>query len=104
MSPQAHGPMLVPTVALELQAQGFSTTIKNCHDRIYSIETATGMRQFNYPHERKGTDTQDWKCLDLISITRDLSSFLSGFAFLKMGGTQSIPRTADGAIHRVTYR
>jgi hypothetical protein len=76
--------MAVPAMAMELQAQGFSLTIKNCQDRIHSIETATGMRQFNYPHEGKGTSAQDWRSLDLISITRDLSSFLSRFAFLKM--------------------
>ncbi|KAK6609662.1 hypothetical protein H4I96_03593 [Botrytis cinerea] len=82
--PQAYGPMTVPAVAMELQAQSFSLTIKKCHESIHSIETATGMRQFNYPHERKSTSTQDWKSLDLISITRELSSFLSRFAFLKM--------------------
>ncbi|KAI2621789.1 hypothetical protein GGR54DRAFT_599839 [Hypoxylon sp. NC1633] len=84
MSPQPYGPMVIPTVAMELQAQSFSTTIKNCHDRVYSIEVATGMRQFNFPHEKKGVSPQDWKTLDLISITRDLSSFLSRFAFLKL--------------------
>ncbi|KAM0125000.1 hypothetical protein ACHAO1_010818 [Botrytis cinerea] len=82
--PQAYGPMTVPVVAMELQAQSFSLTIKNCHESIHSIETSTGMRQFNYPHERNSTSTQDWKSLDLISITRELSSFLSRFAFLKM--------------------
>lgn len=82
--PQAYGPMTVPAVAMELQAQSFSLTIKNCHESIHSIETATGMRQFNYPHERKSTSTQDWRSLDLIAITRELSSFLSRFAFLKM--------------------
>jgi hypothetical protein len=107
MPPQAHGPMVVPAVAMELQAQGLSMTIKNCHDRIHSIEIATGMRQFNYPHERKGTSTQDWKSLDLISITRDLSGFLSRFAFLKMQAetgaylVQQMVRTTDSLINRV---
>ena len=76
--------MAVPMAAMELQAQGFTTTIKNCQGRIHAIETATGMRQFNFPHEGNGTGTQDWRSLDLVSVTRDLSSFMSRFAFLKM--------------------
>lgn len=84
MSSQPYGPMVVPTVAMELQAHWFNATIKNCHDRVYAIETATGMRQFNYSYERGNESPQDWKNLDLIAITRDLSSFLSRFAFLKL--------------------
>lgn len=84
MSPQPVGPMVFPAVALELQAQWFNTTIKSCQDRVHSIETATGMRQFNYSHEKGQESSQDWKSLDLVSITRDLSSFLSRFAFLKL--------------------
>ncbi len=107
MPPQARGPMVVPAVAMELQAQGLSMTVKNCQDRIHSIEVATGMRQFNYPHERKGMSTQDWKSLDLISITRDLSSFLSRLAFLKMQAetgaylAQQMARTTELYAERV---
>ncbi|RWA09417.1 hypothetical protein EKO27_g5688 [Xylaria grammica] len=79
-----YGPMVIPAVALELQAQWFNDTVRNLQDHIHSIETITGMRQFNFPHEVKGPSPQDWKTLDLISITRDLSSFLSRFAFLKL--------------------
>ncbi|KAI0170422.1 hypothetical protein BJ166DRAFT_194826 [Pestalotiopsis sp. NC0098] len=70
MTPLPEGPMLVPTIAMELQALWFSNTIKDCRSQIYAIETATGMRQ-------GFSNSQDWKNLDLISITRDLSSFLS---------------------------
>ncbi len=76
--------MVVPVAAMELQAQNFTMVIKNCQGHIHAIEGATGMRQFNLPHERKDTATQDWKSVDLVSITRDLSSLLSRFAFLKM--------------------
>lgn len=84
MSPQPYGPMVIPAVTMELQARWFNITIKDCHDRVHSIEVATGMRQFNFLYEKKGASPQDWKSLDLISITRDLSSFLSRFAFLKL--------------------
>ncbi|KAH6653381.1 hypothetical protein BKA67DRAFT_318626 [Truncatella angustata] len=84
MSPLPCGPMVVPTIAMELQAQWFSRTIKRCQDGVHSIETATGMRQFNYPHEEPDELAKDWKYLDLISITRELSGFLSRFAFIKL--------------------
>ncbi|KAF5126292.1 hypothetical protein E5D57_000189 [Metarhizium anisopliae] len=69
---------------MELQAHSLSMTIKNCRRHIHTIETTTGMRQFNYPHEKKGDSASDWKSLDLISISRELSSFLARFAFIKM--------------------
>ncbi|GAW25031.1 putative Mg2+ transporter -like Zinc transport protein [Rosellinia necatrix] len=106
LSPQPYGPMVIPIVAMELQAQGLGVTIKNCQDRIHSVEIATGMRQFNYLHERKSTSTQDWKSLDLISVTRDLSGFLSRFAFLKMQAetgaylVQQMARTTESLIVR----
>ncbi|GAW17429.1 hypothetical protein ANO14919_068860 [Xylariales sp. No.14919] len=84
MTPHSYGPMVIPAVAMELQAQWFNDTVRNLQDHIHSIETITGMRQFNFPHEVKGPSPQDWKTLDLISITRDLSSFLSRFAFLNL--------------------
>ncbi|KAI0413477.1 hypothetical protein F5X98DRAFT_366552 [Xylaria grammica] len=84
MTPHSYGPMVIPAVAMELQAQWFNDTVRNLQDHIHSIETTTGMRQFNFPHEVKGPSPQDWKTLDLISITRDLSSFLSRFAFLNL--------------------
>lgn len=59
ISPQVHKPKVVVVIAIELQAQGLSFTIKNCQDRIHAIETATGTRQFNFPYKRKGTSTQD---------------------------------------------
>ncbi|KAK3988827.1 putative Mg2+ transporter-like zinc transport protein [Cladorrhinum sp. PSN332] len=106
-SPQAYGPMAVSAAAMELQAQGFTMTITNYQGRIHAIETATGMRQFNFPHEGNGTDTQDWKSLDLISVTRDLSSFLSRFAFLKMQAetgaylVQQMARTTESFTGRI---
>ncbi|KAI0180526.1 hypothetical protein GGR52DRAFT_531722 [Hypoxylon sp. FL1284] len=84
MSALPYGPMVIPAAAMELQAQWFNKTIKSCQDRIHSIEVTTGMRQFNFPYETNGARTQDWESLDLVSITRDLSSFLSRFAFLKL--------------------
>ncbi|EXU98175.1 hypothetical protein X797_008780 [Metarhizium robertsii] len=84
MLPRIQGPMLIPTIAMELQAHSLSMTIKNCRRHIHTIETTTGMRQFNYPHEKRGDNALDWKSLDLISITRELSSFLARFAFIKM--------------------
>lgn len=78
------GPMLVPAVALELQARTLTSIVKDCHDRIHAIETTTGMRQFNFAYEKRGLSPKDWKQLDFVSITRDLSSFLSRFAFIKM--------------------
>lgn len=107
MSYQARGPMVVPLVAMELQAQSVTMTVKNCQDRIHVIETATGMRQFNFPHERKGASTQDWKSLDLVSVTRDLSSFMSRFAFIKMQAetgaylVQQMARTTKSLIKRI---
>ncbi|ETS85343.1 hypothetical protein PFICI_03368 [Pestalotiopsis fici W106-1] len=71
-------------MAMELQAQWFSKTIKRCHDGVRAIESATGMRQFNHPHEKPDGAIEDWKDLDLISITRELSSFVSRFAFIKL--------------------
>jgi hypothetical protein len=84
MPPLPYGPMVIPAVAMEVQAQRFNIVIKDCHDYIHSIEATTRMRQFNYPHEKRGMSPQDWRSLDLISITRDLSSFLSRFAFLQL--------------------
>lgn len=84
MPTHLYGPMVIPAVAMELQAQWFTDTVRNLQDQVHSIETLTGMRQFNFPHEVKGSGSQDWKTLDLISIARDLSSLLSRFAFLKM--------------------
>ena len=84
MSPLPYGPLIIPTVALELQAKAFNDTIKTCHNQIHEIEYLTGMRQFNHPHEFNERTTHDWKSLDLIGVTRDLSGFLSRFAHLKM--------------------
>ncbi|KAI1358310.1 hypothetical protein F5Y08DRAFT_333208 [Xylaria arbuscula] len=72
VSTRKYWPMLIPILAMEVQ------------DGIYSIESRTGMRRFNYSLEKRDSSPQDWKTLDLISITRDLSSFLSRMAFLEM--------------------
>ena len=69
---------------MELQVQRFNETIKTCHNQIHDIENLTGMRQFNHTHESNKTQTQDWKSLDLIDITRNLSGFLSRFAHLNL--------------------
>ncbi|KAI1176508.1 hypothetical protein F4777DRAFT_587921 [Nemania sp. FL0916] len=98
MSPQPYGPMVTATIVLELQAQRLTMTLQDCHNSIYSIETSTGMRQFNYAHERGDISHQDWKNLDLISITRDLSSFLTRFAFIKLQaetGTYLVQQMAE---------
>lgn len=79
-----YGPMVIPTIALDLQANWFSGTIKKLQDQIYDIEATTGMRRDHNLTEDAETATEAWKRLDLISITRDLSSFLSRLAFLKM--------------------
>jgi hypothetical protein len=79
-----YGPMVIPTVALELQANWFSGTIKKLQDQIHDIETTTGMRRGHNQTEVEEIETEAWKRLDLISITRDLSSFLSRLAFLKL--------------------
>ncbi|KAL8815130.1 MAG: hypothetical protein Q9191_008490, partial [Dirinaria sp. TL-2023a] len=84
MSPLPYGPLIVPAVALELQVKGLNDTIKICQNQIHKIEYLTGMRQFNHPHELDERTTQDWKSLNLIDVTRDLSGFLSRFAHLKL--------------------
>ena len=84
LSPLPFGPMTIPTIALELQVKRFNDVIKTCENDIYKIEIKTGMRQFNHPHEVKESQMEDRKSLDLIDVTRNLSSFLSRFAHLKM--------------------
>ena len=84
LSPLPFGPMIIPTIALELQVTRFNETIKTCHDEIHDIEKETGMRQNNHPHEVKESQMEDRKSLDLIDVTRNLSGFLSRFAHLKM--------------------
>ena len=76
--------MIIPTIALELQVKRFNDTIKTCHNDIHDIENLTGMRQFNHPYEGNQTQMQDWKSLDLIDVTRNLSGFLSRFAHLQL--------------------
>ena len=84
ISPLPFGPMTIPTIALELQAKRFNETIQTCHNQIHDIENLTGMRQFNHPYECNQSQMQDWKSLDLIDVTRNLSSFLSRFAHLNL--------------------
>ena len=84
LSPLPFGPMTIPTIALELQVKRFNDTIKTCHRQIHDIENLTGMRQFNHAHEGDDAQMQDWKSLDLIDVTRNLSGFLSRFAHLNL--------------------
>lgn len=84
MSPLLYGPFIIPAVALEFQAKRFGDTIGVCHRQIHDIEYLTGMRQINHPDECSENTLRDWKKLDLIGVTRDLSSFLSRFAHLKL--------------------
>ena len=84
ISPLPFGPTIIPTAALELQAKRFNENIKSCHDQIFEIETLTGMRQFNHAHELNAARTLDWKTLNLIDITRNLSGLLSRLAHLKL--------------------
>lgn len=84
ISPLPFGPIIIPTIALELQVKSFNETIKNCQNQIHDIEYLTGMRQFNHPYECNEIKTHDWTSLDLIDITRNLSGFLSRFAHLKL--------------------
>ncbi len=84
ISPLPFGPLIIPTIALELQVKGFNETTKSCQNQIHDIEYLTGMRQFDLSYECNKTKTQDWKSLDLIDVTRNLSSFLSRFAHLKL--------------------
>jgi hypothetical protein len=83
---QMAWPLGVPAIAMELQARALTASVQSCQDRIRSIETLTGMRQSIHPHERNdaGARDQDWKSLDLVDITRDLSSLLSRSAFIRM--------------------
>lgn len=83
ISPLPFGPTIIPALALELQLQRYNITIKSCQSQIYHIENLTGMRQFNHAFEYNGAEIQDWKDLDLIDITRNLSGFLRRFAFLR---------------------
>ena len=84
LSPLPFGPMIIPTIALELQLKRFNDTIKTCQNQIHDIENLTGMRQFNHSHEGDDAQMHDWKCLDLIDVTRSLSGFLSRFAHLNL--------------------
>ena len=79
-----YGPMVIPKIALELQANWFSGTIKKLQNQIHDIEVTTGMRRDHNRTEVAETETKAQKSLYLISITRDLSSFLSRLAFLKL--------------------
>lgn len=74
--------MTIPTIALELHVKKFSEIIKTCQNQIHHIENLTGMRQYHHAYERSETQMQDWKSLDLIDITRNLSGFLTRFAHM----------------------
>lgn len=75
---------MIPTIALELHVKGINETITNYQNQIHDIEYLTGMRQFDLSYECNKMKTQDWKSLDLIDVTRNLSSFLSRFAHLNL--------------------
>lgn len=84
ISPLPFGPMLLPTIVIELQAKWFSGTINDVHRRIFDIETVTGIRRFLNSFDNDSARLEGWKKLDLIDITRDLNSILSRLAFLKL--------------------
>ncbi|CAI7582028.1 unnamed protein product [Penicillium bialowiezense] len=73
----------IPTAVLELQAQWFTGTIDRMRHRIRSIEDTTGMRKPINPQDLQ-QPAQDWKELDMVPITGELSSLLSRLSFLKM--------------------
>lgn len=83
LSPLPFDPFIIPTLALELQARRQNETIENCSSQIYDIESRTGMRQFNHDFEHSISQPDDWKSSDFLDITRNLSGFLSRFAFLE---------------------
>ncbi|KAI1740910.1 hypothetical protein F4680DRAFT_465106 [Xylaria scruposa] len=107
VSCRPYWPILVPILAMELQAHWFTGTLKKCHDSVHAIEERTGMRQFNYSHEKRNSSPQNWKTLDLISITRDLSSLLSRIAFLEMQAEtsayllQQISQTTESIVEKL---
>lgn len=99
MAPLPYGPMTVPTVALELQAIWIHENIMKLTDQIYAIEATTGMRQFKQQPIENEPRGETWKSIDLISITRDLSSLLSRLAFFKLqaeSGLSRIQQTKSG--------
>lgn len=73
----------IPTSALELQAQWFTRTINSLRHRVRFIEDTTGMRKPISPQDLR-QPAQDWKELDMVPMTGELSSLLSRFSFLKM--------------------
>lgn len=78
-----HALVSIPTTVLELQARWFTRTINNLRYRIRGIEDTTGMRK-PISQQDSQQPTQDWKDIDLVPITSELSSLLSRFSFLKM--------------------
>ncbi|KAI0855084.1 hypothetical protein F4860DRAFT_507727 [Xylaria cubensis] len=74
----------IPAAAMELQAQQFNNINNGVQEQIGSIEITTRMGQFHYPFETRNTSSRDWKRLDSILTTRDLSSLLSRLAFLEL--------------------
>lgn len=76
--------IIISATALKLQIERFNEIIKSCQTQLYDIETLIEMRQFNHTFECNHTRTKNWRILNLIDVTRNLSSFLSRFAFLKL--------------------
>lgn len=73
----------IATAVLDLQAQWFNGTINSLKQRVGDIEDTTGMRK-PINHEDLQQPAQDWKDLDMVPITGELSSLLSRISFLKM--------------------
>jgi hypothetical protein len=84
ISPLSFEPIIISAAALKLQVEQFNEIIKSCQAQLHDIETLTEMRQFNHAFECNHTRTKNWRILNLIDLTRNLSSFLSRFAFLKL--------------------
>jgi len=53
-----YGPMVIPKIALELQANWFSGTIKKLQNQIHDIEVTTGMRRDHNRTEVAETETK----------------------------------------------
>jgi hypothetical protein len=75
--------VFIPTLVLELQARWFTATINSLRQRIRTIEDTTGMRKPICAQDLQ-QPAQNWKELDMVPITGELSSLLSRFSFLKM--------------------
>lgn len=75
--------IFIPAAVLDLQAHWFNGTINSLKQRVGEIEDTTGMRK-PINHDDLQHPAPDWKDLDMVPITGELSSLLSRISFLKM--------------------